>query len=111
MSVGISDDLQFVGEQKVFEAFDRLQGAEEAEGIQNKTDKRLVLWPHQQLPPASLIGECERKGIELRAGFLRYEEGLEEGGGGGGLLAKVLGVPISHNPILIDEWLLLHWRG
>ena len=107
LAVGISDDLQMVGEEKrVFEAFDRLQAAEEAEGIQNKTDKRLVLWPHQQLPPASLIDECERRGIQLRAGNFRDEEGLEYGEVCGGGMAKVLGVPISHDPLRIDEWLL-----
>ena len=90
----------------MWEAFDRLQVAEEAEGIQNKTDKRLVLWPHQQHPPATLVDECEKRGIELRAGVLREEGELEEEDGGGGGLAKVLGVPISHNPALIDEWLI-----
>ena len=65
------------------------------------------MWPHQQLPPPSLVGECERRGIELRAGILGDDgEDLEEEGSGCGGLAKVLGVPISHNPVLIDEWLL-----
>jgi len=32
-------------EEKVWEAFDRLQAAEEVEGIQNKTKKRLVKQP------------------------------------------------------------------
>ena len=52
-----------------------------------------------------LESQCEKRGIELRAGILGDNDGLEEDDGGCGGLAKVLGVPISHNPVLIDEWL------
>ena len=47
-----------------------------------------MLWPHQQHPPATLVAECERRGIELRAGVFKEEGELEDEDSGGGGLAR-----------------------
>jgi len=66
-AVAIADDLEFVGKpDSVFAAYDKVVTKQKELGINRVSDKRYVLWPHNEMPPESLKKQCRERGIYIR---------------------------------------------
>ncbi len=98
--VAISDDLEIAGEaEDVFLAYDRVVSAQEKEGVERESDKRFVLWLHDERPPDFIYEECESRGLKLIAG------GLQPNGAWRGGCAEVLGCMFSMHHDDVAQWL------
>ena len=99
-AVAVCDDLELVGQPgPVFEAYDRVEAAQRAEGINRVSDKRFVLWIHNYPPPETLQAECITRGLTLHAGE-EQADGSWKGG-----CKVVLGCLFSANQDQITDWL------
>ena len=100
-AVAVCDDLEIVGEMEpAFRAYDAVVSAQVAEGIDRESDKRRVIWIHNEEPPRALRVACAERGLKLVAGAAK-----QDGSGWKGAIATVLGAPISANKDDIDEWM------
>ena len=111
-AVAIADDLEFVGKpDSVFAAYDKVVAKQEELGINRVSDKRYVLWPHNEMPPESLRKQCRDRGIRLSAGGWDPKSSPGPSRRWVGGFEVALGIPFSRNEEAVREWLLEKVNG